>query len=152
MADAEVYRKRKWLEPSRADEDGTAPMPFWSGEPTVDTPRFQLECPLARHAFSFMVTVVLRVYLFGQPRFDFNGLPLKFSVLPKTLPLCAYLLLQRAQPVARDTVAFTLWPDRPESGARANLRRHLHDLRRALPGGQSQPAWILSDADTVQWN
>jgi DNA-binding SARP family transcriptional activator/predicted ATPase len=99
-----------------------------------------------------MVTVVLRVCLFGQPRFDFDGLPLKFSVLPKTLPLCAYLLLQRAQPVARDTVAFTLWPDRRESGARANLRRHLHDLRRALPGGQSQPAWILSDADTVQWN
>jgi len=45
-----------------------------------------------------------------------------------------------------------LWPDRPETGARANLRRHLHDLRRALPAGAAQAGWIVSDADTVQWN
>ena len=96
--------------------------------------------------------IVLRICLFGQPRFELDGQPLKLSALPKTLPLCSYLLLHRAQPVARDAVAFTLWPDRPETGARANLRRHLHDLRRVLPLGQSQPAWLLSDADTVQWN
>ncbi len=117
----------------------------------MELPWFQFSSALARPPFSFIVIIVLRIYLLGQPRFDFNGQPLKFSVLPKTLPLCAYLLLHRAQPVARDTVAFTLWPDRPETGARANLRRHLHDLRRALPAGQA-PGWILSDADTVQWN
>jgi len=99
-----------------------------------------------------MARKVLRICLLGQPRFEFNGQPLKFAALPKTLPLCGYLLLHRAQPVSRDTVAFTLWPDRPESGARANLRRHLHDLRRVLPAGQAAPDWILSDADTLQWN
>jgi predicted ATPase/DNA-binding SARP family transcriptional activator len=99
-----------------------------------------------------MARIVLRIYLLGQPRFEFNGQPLKFAALPKTLPLCGFLLLQRVQPVARDTVAFTLWPDQPETSARANLRRHLHDLRRALPAGQAAPAWILSDSDTLQWN
>jgi predicted ATPase/DNA-binding SARP family transcriptional activator len=95
---------------------------------------------------------MLRLFFFGQPRFEFDEQPLKFSVLPKTLPLLGYLLLHRAQPVARDTLAFTLWPDQTETGARANFRRHLHDLRRALPAGQSMLTWILSDAETVQWN
>jgi predicted ATPase/DNA-binding SARP family transcriptional activator len=96
--------------------------------------------------------MILRIYLFGQPRFQFNGQSLKFAALPKTLPLCGYLLLHRGQSAARDSVAFTLWPDQTESAARANLRRHLHDLRRVLPVDEAQPAWILSDADTLQWN
>ncbi len=44
---------------------------------------------------------------------------------------------------------FTLWADDAESDARANLRRHLHDLKHALP---PKISWLLSDAETIQWN
>lgn len=48
----------------------------------------------------------------------------KFSAPPKTLPLLAFLLLHSDQPVNRETLAFTLWPDETETNARANVRRH----------------------------
>jgi DNA-binding SARP family transcriptional activator len=60
---------------------------------------------------------MLQICLFGSARLVFAGAPLKFGALPKTTPLLAYLL----------------WPDVPESAARGNLRRHLHDLRPILP-------------------
>lgn len=69
--------------------------------------------------------------------------------LPKTASLLAYLLLHRETAVPRDTLAFLLWDDVPESEARANLRRHLHDLRRSLPMGAE---WVLSDAKSIRWN
>jgi predicted ATPase/DNA-binding SARP family transcriptional activator len=78
--------------------------------------------------------------------------PLKFAALPKTLPLWAYLLLNRAEPVPRDSLAYALWPNVPESKARANLRRHLYELRRALPPHPQDVPWLLRQADTLQWN
>ena len=80
--------------------------------------------------------------------------PHELATLPRTWPLWAYLLLHRSHPVKRETLAFTLWPDEPEASARANLRRHLHDLKRILPppAGSSGPDWLLVDARTIQWN
>jgi len=74
--------------------------------------------------------------------------------LPRTWSLWTYLLLHRSHPVERETLAFTLWPEEPEAAARANLRRHLHDLKRILPSpaGSSEPDWLLVDARTIQWN
>ncbi len=64
----------------------------------------------------------------------------------------AYLLLHRAHPVKRETLAYTLWPDEPEAAARANLRRHLHDLKRILPpdSAEGEREWLLADAKTIQ--
>ncbi len=45
-----------------------------------------------------------------------------------------------------------LWPDEAESTARGNLRRHLHDLRRALPTAPDTLPWIVNDGGFVQWN
>jgi len=95
---------------------------------------------------------MLRIHLLGQPRFFDGAEPLKFSAPPKTLPLWAYLLLHSAQSLKRETVAFTLWTDEPESVARANLRRHLHYLRNALPRAPRHSPWLLIDAETLQWN
>jgi len=95
---------------------------------------------------------MLQVYLFGHLRVLVDGQPAKFAGLPKTLPLWAYLLLRRDKPISRDSLAFTLWPDIPEADARSNLRRHLHDLRRALPRADGGAAWLLSDSGSVQWN
>lgn len=76
---------------------------------------------------------MLRIFLFGSLRLLVDGAPHRFRGLPKTLPLCAYLLLHRKQPINRERLAFVFWPDASEDLARANLRRHLYDLRRSLP-------------------
>ncbi len=95
---------------------------------------------------------LLNIRFLGQPRFEHNGTPLKFSAPPKTLPLFAYLLLNRRSLLRRESVAFALWPDDTEDAARSNLRRHLNYLKNALPPGAGGEPWFLSDADTVQWN
>ena len=47
--------------------------------------------------------------------------------------LLAYLLVHRDAPQPRERIAFVLWPDSTEPQARTNLRKVLHNLRRALP-------------------
>ncbi len=98
-------------------------------------------------------TPSLRVHLFGQPRFEFGGAPFKFASLPKALPLLVYLVLHRSAPLPREKIAFTLWEDDTEDDARANLRRHLYHLQRALPPtGPDESPWIVHEGDSVQWN
>ena len=92
---------------------------------------------------------MLQVYLFGPLRFALDGQWLPFSGLPKVGPLFVHLLLNPKLPISRDSLAFLLWPDVSEAEARANLRRHLYELRRILPPNQP---WILSTNSTVQWN
>ena len=95
---------------------------------------------------------MLQIYLFGPLRLLYHGQPLKFAALPKTLPLFAYLLLNRTKPIPRTTLAFTHWPDSNEAEARSNLRRHLYELRRVLPPTAEERPWLLVDNNTVQWN
>ncbi len=95
---------------------------------------------------------MLRIHLFGSLRLFYNDQPQRFSALPKTLPLFAYLLLHRDAPLPRTTVAFTLWPDVDEETARNNLRRHLYELRRVLPQSPAGAPWVLTDHTTVHWN
>ncbi|NJN55452.1 MAG: hypothetical protein HC804_12275, partial [Anaerolineae bacterium] len=92
---------------------------------------------------------MLQIHLFGHLRLLVDGQPHRFSTLPKTPLLLAYLLLHRDTAVPRDHLAYLLWDDVPEGESRANLRRHLHDLRRALPANIE---WIFSDTKSVQWD
>ncbi|MCW5860159.1 MAG: hypothetical protein KIS63_17825, partial [Caldilineales bacterium] len=94
---------------------------------------------------------MLQIYFFGALRLVADGAPQVWRAPPKTLPLFAYLLLHRRQPLKRDHLAFTFWPDEGEDAARGNLRRHLHELRRALPASSAGP-WLLAEGDVVQWN
>lgn len=95
------------------------------------------------------IDAMLHIYLFGHLRLFSNKQPLRFATLPRTAPLLAYLLLHRNTAVPRDHLAFLLWDNVLESEARANLRRHLHDLRRALPANET---WLIRDTKTVQWS
>lgn len=95
---------------------------------------------------------MLHIHLFGHLRLFVDGRPQKFSALPKATPLLAYILLNRSTHIPRDTLAYTLWPDVPESEAKANLRRHLHELRRNLPPAPESLPWILAETQQVQWN
>ncbi|HYK52420.1 MAG TPA: AAA family ATPase, partial [Candidatus Eremiobacteraceae bacterium] len=95
----------------------------------------------------------LRVFLLGQPRFEVGGAPYRFTAPPKALPLLAYLVLHRLAPLPREKVAFTIWEDETEEDARANLRRHLYQLQRALPPPpRASSPWIVADGDAIQWN
>lgn len=76
----------------------------------------------------------------------------KFSALPKSLALLGYLIVHRRAAIARDTLAFTLWPDDSEAGAIGKLRRHLHDLQKALPPEAADSPWLVVERDSVQWN
>jgi DNA-binding SARP family transcriptional activator/tetratricopeptide (TPR) repeat protein len=89
------------------------------------------------------------ICLLGQPRFSVSGKPHRFSAPPRTLPLLAYLLLHRGAHLTRENIAFALWPNDSEDEARANLRRHLHHLKEALPHAGSP--WFVAEAETVGW-
>jgi DNA-binding SARP family transcriptional activator/tetratricopeptide (TPR) repeat protein len=51
------------------------------------------------------------------------------------------------RPVARDDVAFGLWPDRTEEGARRALAGALYRLRRLIP---DSPGWFVTERDSLQ--
>ncbi|MGI8587587.1 MAG: ATP-binding protein [Chloroflexia bacterium] len=95
---------------------------------------------------------MLSIHLFGQPHLLSDEQPVKLSSLPKILSLLSYLLLHRDHPIKRETLAFALWPDDSEANARANLRRHLHELRRTLPPAPRAGDWLLVEPSTIQWN
>jgi len=95
---------------------------------------------------------MLYIHLLGYLRLFSDELPLQFRARPRVLDLWVYLLLNRARPVSREPLAFLLWPDVPEATAQANLRRHLHGLRQALPPASQGRPWLLLQPGTVQWN
>jgi DNA-binding SARP family transcriptional activator len=67
-----------------------------------------------------------------------------------TLVLLAALALRPGWAQRRDELAFTLWPDRTERDARANLRRHLYTLQNELPA--SVAAQLACTTKTVTWH
>jgi len=91
----------------------------------------------------------LEIRLFGMPRFTY-GPPLENTLPAKSLSVFAYLLLHRDRDVARDTFAFTIWPDVLEEDARANLRRALYILQHWLP--EQHVAWFSANRRHVRWN
>ena len=94
----------------------------------------------------------LRISLFGRASLFYKGRPFEFHAPERAMALLAYLLLHRDQELTRDRVAFTLWPDLPESASRTKLRRYLHYLlTMGLPREVDIP-WILSDKRMIRWN
>ena len=95
---------------------------------------------------------MLQIFLLGQLQLVLNNRPVPFRARPKTIPLIAYLLLNRDHVTSRDTLAFTLWPDSTEKQARANLRRHLYELRQALPNPAAGTPWLIIEPKSIRWN
>ena len=84
----------------------------------------------------------LALYLFGPPKVELDGSPVQIP-RRKALALLAYLAVTR-QPHSRDALAALLWPENDQSGARAELRRTLSVLKRALGNG-----WLVADRETT---
>ena len=94
----------------------------------------------------------LRISLFGRASLFHKGRPFEFRAPERAMALLGYLLLHRDEELTRDHVAFTLWPDLPESASRTKLRRYLHYLLTlGLPREVDIP-WILSDKRMIRWN
>jgi DNA-binding SARP family transcriptional activator/tetratricopeptide (TPR) repeat protein len=89
----------------------------------------------------------IRIRLFGHVAVDVDGEPFRLATPRKTLPILAYLLLNRSAPVAREFLAYVMWPDDEEEPARTKLRGNLFELIRALP--QLDEKMLLTDGDTV---
>ncbi len=92
----------------------------------------------------------LEIELLGEARFRFDGKPWRFVAPPKCLPLLALLPVEE-HPQQRSALASALWPEESDREARANLRRHLHALTRALPKIDGL-SWIEATATSVSWN
>lgn len=91
----------------------------------------------------------MRIHLLGAPRFEVHGDRWRFVAPPRTIPLLAYLIVAK-RPVPRETAAAAIWPDVDDTEARANLRRHLHHLQRALPSDCGP--WIATGTEGICWN
>src|SRR5690349_3053612 len=74
----------------------------------------------------------LTIRLFGRFSAELRGAPLPRLRTRKGEWLLALLALRAGQPVTRDWLAMTLWPESDERRALANLRGSLKDLRCAL--------------------
>jgi DNA-binding SARP family transcriptional activator len=84
----------------------------------------------------------------GEATATVDGRPLPELAAPRMQRLLARVALAGEAGVPRDRLASELWPDSSASQARTNLRKLLHDLRRALP----EPGGVLdADTRTVQW-
>jgi DNA-binding SARP family transcriptional activator len=71
----------------------------------------------------------LRIRLLGEFSLTYGEAPLTSISTPRLHSLLTYLILHRNAPQARSHLAFCLWPDLPETRARANLRKQLSFCR-----------------------
>jgi DNA-binding SARP family transcriptional activator len=78
----------------------------------------------------------LRVRMLGGLDLWLGDRPLGALDSARAESLLAYLLLHRDAPQPRERMAYLLWPDSTEAQARTNLRKVLHNLRRALPDAE----------------
>jgi|HubBroStandDraft_4_1064222.scaffolds.fasta_scaffold00001_162 DNA-binding SARP family transcriptional activator/tetratricopeptide (TPR) repeat protein len=90
----------------------------------------------------------LRIRLFGHVAVEVDGVPFRLATPRKTLPILAYLLMNRDAPVAREFLAYVMWPDEEEESARSRLRMNLYELGRILPPSLAGSA-LLVTTDSV---
>jgi DNA-binding SARP family transcriptional activator len=91
---------------------------------------------------------ILRIQLLGGFQIISGDTPITTVELPRLQSLLAYLLLHRSAPLARQQLAFLLWPDSAEGQARSNLRTLVTRLRGALPQAD---AFLSIDTHSLQW-
>ncbi|OZM78379.1 AAA family ATPase [Pseudonocardia sp. MH-G8] len=84
----------------------------------------------------------------GEASATLDGRTVPELTAPRMQRLIARVALARDAGVPRDRLAGELWPDSTAAQARTNLRKLLHDLRRALP---APGAVVDADARTVRW-
>lgn len=95
-------------------------------------------------------TSMLRIFLLGQPRVEYQGLPLEVE-LRKGQALLYYLAYQ-AEPASRRRLAGLLWPDRPDVEARRQLSYALYHLNRRHIAPLQQALVVAAPPDSLALN
>ncbi len=90
----------------------------------------------------------LQIHLLGGFALLCDGTPVNGVDTLRLQSLLAYLVLHAGAPLARQQVAFSLWPDSSEAHARGSLRKLLFQLTNALPDSNR---FLDINAQTLQW-
>jgi DNA-binding SARP family transcriptional activator/tetratricopeptide (TPR) repeat protein len=93
----------------------------------------------------------LQIRLLGNFSIEADGRPFVMATPRRTLPILAYLLLNRGGAASREHLAYMMWPDDSEESARTKLRANLYDLSRVMPAAPGTN-WIVASGDAVSWN
>ncbi len=88
----------------------------------------------------------VRICLFSGPRVIVGSEEAPHFPRRHSAALLTLLALRPGQPITRDEIADTLWPDEALDASRRRIREHLYQLRNAIPRGREL---ILSDGDTL---
>ncbi len=91
------------------------------------------------------------IRLFGAPQFTFDGEPWRFAAPPRAVALLGALIANGEEFISRERLAAALWPEDEENDARANLRRHLHRIVKALPEIEGVE-WVETAKTGLRWN
>ena len=95
---------------------------------------------------------LLQVRLFGGLTLTWGDASLPRIAGRFAHSLLAYLITYRHRAHTRDLLAGTFWPDLPDAQARRRLSQALWQIRRVLSPLPSPVPFILTDADTMQFN
>jgi len=90
----------------------------------------------------------LEIQLLGDFHITYHGQPLDSFSTARLQSILAFLLIHHDIPQPRRRLAYLLWPDSSESGARNNLRQLIYQLRQALPDADR---FLISDANSIGW-
>ena len=96
--------------------------------------------------------MALSIWLFGPPQVRLDQEVVSNLRSDKALALLAYLAVESDRAHRREKLAGMLWPDYPESSARASLRRALTDVRQAIGHHRATPPYLLTTRETLQFN
>ncbi len=95
---------------------------------------------------------VLSITLFGSLTVTVDGQPVNQFEYNKVRALLAYLVTESGSPHRREGLAGLLWPDQSQTAALNSLRNALSTLRQAIGDNRADPAYLLINRDSLQFN
>ena len=94
----------------------------------------------------------LQIRLLGQFQVSLDGEVVSGFVSDKARALLAYLAAEAHHPHRRETLAHLLWPDKPDTRARGNLRRALANLRQAVGDVNAKPPCLVVTHQDIKFD
>ena len=94
----------------------------------------------------------LSIYLIGPFQVLFDGEPVTGFESDKVRALVAFLAAEPGRPHRREALVGLLWPDFPDSSARASLRQALANLRQAIHDRDPELPFLIATRQTIQLN
>src|SRR6266702_6598255 len=91
-------------------------------------------------------TSEVRIELFNGPKVNVGDLEASRFPTRHAAAILTLLALKPGQPITRDDIADTLWPDEALDASRRRIREHLYQLRKAIPNGRDL---ILNEEDSI---